>query len=395
VIVVASVGGEIADALSFAFGMFWEILWALILGFALSSAVQAVVSKGEMRRLLPDDSPRSLGIACGLGAASSSCSYAAVALARSLFRKGADFTASMAFEFASTNLVIELGIIMALLLGWQFTLGEFVGGPLMIVLMALLFRVFLKRRLVEEAREQADRGVLGRMEGHAEMDMSVQERGPLWRRLTSPQGFTATANYFVMDWAAIWIDIVGGLLIAGALAAWVPDSSWQSLFLEHHATLAKFWGPLIGPVVAIISFVCSIGNVPLAAVLWNGGISFGGVLAFIFADLIVLPILDIYRRYYGWRVAGFLLATFYVAMVAAGLIVEFVFDGLNLIPSERKAKVIEASVTLNYTTLLNIVFLVLGATLVWRYFSRGGGLRMLRMMNAPMAHEHAHEHGHV
>ena len=392
---LASVGGELVQALSFAFGMFWEILWAMILGFALSGAVQALVSKEEMRRLLPDDSPRSLSIAAGLGAASSSCSYAAVALARSLFRKGADFTAAMAFEFASTNLVIELGIIMALLLGWQFTLGEFVGGPLMIVLMALVFRVFLKRGLVDEALANADRGVLGRMEGHAEMDMSVHERGPLWRRLTSPRGFTATANNFVMDWAAIWIDIVGGLLIAGAFAAWVPDSWWQSLFLENHHTLAKFWGPIIGPVVAIISFVCSIGNVPLAAVLWNGGISFGGVLAFIFADLIVLPILDIYRKYYGWRVAGFLLLSFYATMVVAGLIVEFVFDGLGLIPSERNAKVIEASVTLNYTTILNIVFLALGALLLWRYFTRGGGLRMLKMMNAPMAHEHAHGHGHA
>src|SRR5213592_3872598 len=355
--VAADLIDSIVDALSFAFGMFWEILWALILGFALSGAVQAVVSKGEMRRLLPDNSPRSLGIACGLGAASSSCSYAAVALARSLFRKGADFTAAMAFEFASTNLVIELGILIALLLGWQFTLGEFIGGPLMIVLMALLFRVFLKRRLVEDAREHADRGVLGRMEGHAEMDMSVHERGPIWRRLTSPQGFTATANYFVMDWAAIWIDIFGGLLIAGALAAWVPDSWWQSLFLENHHTLAKFWGPIIGPVVAIISFVCSIGNVPLAAVLWNGGISFGGVLAFIFADLIVAPIINIYRKYYGWRMAGFLLATFYATMVAAGLIVEFLFQGLSLVPTERNAKVVEASVTWNYTTVLNIVFL--------------------------------------
>jgi hypothetical protein len=393
--VLASVGAEIVQALSFAFGMFWEILWALILGFALSGVVQAVVSKGEMRRLLPDDSPRSLGIACGLGAASSSCSYAAVALARSLFRKGADFTAAMAFEFASTNLVIELGIIMALLLGWQFTLGEFVGGPLMIVLMALLFRVFLKRRLIEEAREEADRGVLGRMEGHAEMDMSVHARGPLWRRLRSPQGFTATANYFVMDVAAIWVDIVGGLLIAGSLAAWVPDSWWQSLFLENHDTLAKLWGPVIGPIVAIISFVCSIGYVPLAAVLWNGGISFGGVLAFIFADLIVLPILDIYRKYYGWKMAGFLLVTFYAAMVGASLIVEFLFDALGLIPSERNAKVVEASVTWNYTTVLNIVFLGLAALLVWRYFARGGGLAMLKMMNAPVAQEHAHEHGHA
>jgi uncharacterized membrane protein YraQ (UPF0718 family) len=384
--------GEITDALSFAFGMFWEILWALILGFTLSAVVQAVVSKGEMRRLLPDDSPRSLGIASGLGAASSSCSYAAVALARSLFRKGANFTAAMAFEFASTNLVIELGVIMALILGWQFTLGEFVGGPLMIVLLALVFRVFLKQQLVDEAREQADRGLVGRMEGHAEMDMSVPRTGSIWRRLRSPAGFTATANYFVMDWAAIWIDIFGGLLIAGALAAWVPESWWQAIFLEHHPTLAKIWGPLIGPVVAIISFVCSIGNVPLAAVLWNGGISFGGVLAFIFADLIVLPILDIYRKYYGWRMAGFLLVTFYATMAAAGLAVELLFQTLGLVPAERDAKVVEASVTWNYTTVLNIVFLCLAAALVWR-FLRTGGLPMLRMMNRP-EQAHAHAHGH-
>jgi uncharacterized membrane protein YraQ (UPF0718 family) len=383
---------ELADALSFAFGMFWEILWALILGFALSGVVQAVVSKKEMRRLLPDDSPRSLAIASALGAASSSCSYAAVALARSLFRKGADFTAAMAFEFASTNLVIELGIIMTLLLGWQFTLGEFVGGPLMIVLVALAFRVFLKQHLVEEAREHASRGLLGRMEGHAEMDMAVQEQGSIWRRLRSPAGFTATANNFVMDWAAIWIDIVGGLLIAGALAAWVPESWWQAIFFESHPTFAKFWGPLIGPLVAILSFVCSIGNVPLAAVLWNGGISFGGVLAFIFADLIVLPILDIYRKYYGMKMAAFLLVSFYATMVAAGLIVEFVFDGLGLAPQERNAKVVEASVTFNYTTILNILFLGLAAVLIWRYFRHGGGVRMLKMMNKPMAHGPSHVH---
>ncbi len=383
---------HLADAFSFAFGMFWEILWALILGFALSGAVQAVVSKKEMRRLLPDDSAPTLAVATVLGAASSSCSYAAVALARSLFRRGANFTAAMAFQFASTNLVVELGIIMALLLGWQFTLGEFIGGPLMIVLMALVFRAFLTPRLVDEAQERAELGTLGKMEGHAEMDMSVAEKGPLWRRLASPAGFTATADYFVMDWAAVWIDVFGGLLIAGALAAWVPDSWWQSLFLENHASLAKFWGPIIAPAVAIISFVCSIGNVPLAAVLWNGGISFGGLLAFIFADLIVLPILDIYRKYYGWRMAGFLLATFYATMVGAGLIAEFLFDGLGLTPTARDAKVVKASVNWNYTTMLNIVFLTFAALLLWRYFRLGGGIRMLRMMDKPMAHGHGQGH---
>jgi uncharacterized protein len=374
----------LGHALSLAAAMAWEILWALILGFAVSGAVQAVVSKAEMSRLLPDDSPRSLGIACGLGAASSSCSYAAVAMARSVFRKGADFTAAMAFEFASTNLVVELGIILAVLLGWQFTAAEFLGGPLMIVLLALLFRAFLTPAIVQAARAQADKGLAGVMEGHAAMDMSVTE-GSIWSRITSPQGFTAISHSFVMDWASIWKDIAGGLLIAGALGAWVPEGFWQAFFLTDHPLLARLWGPLVGPVVAMSSFVCSIGNVPLAAVLWNGGISFGGVIAFIFADLIVLPILNIYRKYYGSRMSLFLLGTFYLTMAAAGLAVDLVFEALGLVPSARNAKVVQASITLNYTTVLNLIFLVLAGVLVVR-FLRTGGPEMLRMMSIPSDH---------
>jgi uncharacterized membrane protein YraQ (UPF0718 family) len=229
------------------------------------------------------------------------------------------------------------------------------------------------------------------MEGHAEMDMSAGGEGSWWRRLRSDRGFTATADYFVMDWAAIWRDIAIGLLVAGALAAWVPDSWWQSLFLVDHPTAAKIWGPIIGPLVAVISFVCSVGNVPLAAVLWNGGISFGGVLAFIFADLLILPILHIYKKYYGWKMAGFLLVTFYVTMVAAGLIVEFVFQGIGIERTARNANVMEASVTWNYTTVLNIVFLSLAAVLVWRYFRYGGGWKMLKMMDEPMTEQHEHK----
>jgi uncharacterized membrane protein YraQ (UPF0718 family) len=382
------------DALSFAFGMGWEILWALILGFALSGAVQAVVSKREMRRLLPDSSARSLAIATALGAASSSCSYAAVALARSLFRKGADFISAIAFEIASTNLVIELGIIMALVLGWQFTAAEFVGGPIIIVIATLLLRRVVRPRVLEAARRQADRGLRGSMENHATMDMSVQSEGPLLRRLVSPQGISATASYFVMDWAAVLRDIVGGLLIAGAFAAWVPDSVWRGVFLEHHATLSVIWGPLIGPLVAIVSFVCSIGNVPLAAVLWNGGISFGGVISFIYADLLILPILDIYRRYYGLRMTMILSGVLYTSMVAAGLIVDLAFRALGLVPTGRHAKVVEASVTLNYTTLLNVIFLALAGVFVWRFLATGG-LPMLRRMNdAEATGGDAHE-GHV
>jgi len=370
------------QALTMAFAMGWQILWPLILGFTLSGIVQAVVSHSEMRRLLPDDRPRSIAIALGLGAASSSCSYVAVALARSVFRKGANFTAAMAFELASTNLVLELTIIIIVLMGWQFALAEFVGAPIMVAALVLLFRLFLSQRLIREAKEQADRGVSGRMEGHAEMDMAVTEGGSLWQRITSDGGRTAISHYFVMDWASVWMDIVGGLLIAGALAAWVPNEFWQAFFFADHPLLAKIWGPLIGPIVAIISFVCSVGNIPLAAVLWNGGISFGGVIAFIFADLIVLPILDIYRKYYGLKMAAFLLVTFYAAMAVAAFVVEIAFGSLGLIPQGRNALVVEAAITWNYTTWLNIIFLLLAAALV-RRFMRTGGPEMLRMMNAP------------
>ena len=370
----------VVHALSVAFGMTWEILWPLVLGFTLSGIVQAVVSKREMTRLLPDDSIRSLAVASGLGAASSSCSYAAVALARSLFRRGANFTSAMAFEFASTNLVIELGILLAVLIAWQFTAAEFVGGIVMIAILAVIFRLALSPSLVEEARVNAERGRTGRMEGHAEMDMSISE-GSIVSRLFSDRGFTATSHSFVMDWASIWMDITIGLLIAGALAAWVPESFWQAFFFVDHPLIAKLWGPLVGPLVAMLSFVCSIGNVPLAAVLWNGGISFGGAISFIFADLIVIPILRIYRKYYGRRMTLFLFVTFYITMATAGLVVEILFGALGLIPAERNAQVIEASVSWNYTTVLNLFFLTIAAVLVVR-FLRTGGPAMLRAMSA-------------
>jgi hypothetical protein len=389
VIVGASVLSGIGHALSLAASMTWEILWALILGFALAAVVQAVVRKSEVVKLLGDDRPRTLAIASGLGVASSSCSYAAVALARSLFRKGASFTAAMAFEIASTNLVVELGIILALLIAWQFTVAEFVGGPIMIVLLAVAFRLFLRQRLLESAREQADRGLAGSMEGHAAMDMSIQTSGPIWRRLRSPGASTAVSHIFVMEWAAVIRDIAIGLLIAGAIGAWVPDSFWRHFFLTAHPLAAKLWGPIIGPIVSMLSFVCSIGNVPLAGVLWNGGISFGGVVAFIFADLIILPILNIYRKYYGTRMMLFILGTFYATMVLAGYTIEFLFGALGLIPSARHAKVEETSITLNYTSVLNIVFLALAAVLVYR-FVRTGGIPMLRTMGGGPEHDADH-----
>jgi uncharacterized membrane protein YraQ (UPF0718 family) len=395
-----SIVHALGQALVEAFNMFWQVLWPLVLGFGLSAIVQALVSHRTLARLLGDESPRSLTRATLFGAASSSCSYAAVALARSLFRKGASFTAAMVFELASTNLVIELGLILIVLMGWQFAAAEYAGGIIMVVLIALIFRLTLTPRLVQRARAQAARGRLGRMEGHAAMDMSV-EGGSFTARLLSGRGYTAVSHLFVMDWASVWTDVLLGFLIAGALAVWVPESFWQAFFATGNPTLAKIIGPLVGPLVAILSFVCSVGNVPLAAVLWRGGISFGGVVSFIFADLIVLPILDIYRKYYGGRVALYILGTFYITMAAAGYAIELLFGALGIIPTDRSVAAISEGPAWNYTTVLNIVFLAIAAALVVR-FLRTGGPAMLRMMSAPMDNtvgemghaEHVHPAGH-
>jgi uncharacterized membrane protein YraQ (UPF0718 family) len=389
-----SILNAVVDALKMTGSMTWQITWSLIFGFALSAVVQAVVRRGAISRLLGDARPATLARATGLGMASSSCSYAAVALARSLFRKGASFTAAIVFELASTNLVIELGIIMALLLGWQFTLAEFVGGPIIIVLMALFFRFFVRQRLIEAARGQAEKGVAGSMEGHAAMDMSVHGEGSFAKRLVSRDGFTSVSHIFFMEWAAVIRDIVIGLLIAGAVAAWVPASFWQSLFLTDHPFWSAVWGPVIGPVIAIVSFVCSIGNVPLAAVLYNGGISFGGVISFMFADLIIIPILVIYRKYYGAKMMLVLLGGFYVTMVIGGYLVELLFGAAGLVPDHGQAKIVEATITWNYTTILNIVALVLTAVLLVRFLRTGGGQMLAMMGGGPddMAGMDHHDH---
>ena len=306
---------EIGHALWIAFAMFWEILWPLILGFGLSGVVQAVVSKGEMSKLLPDDSPKTLALATGLGAASSSCSYAAVALARSIFRRGANFTAAMAFELASTNLVAELSIILIVLMGWQFALAEFAGGPLMVAIVAVLFRLFLSRKLVKQAKEQADKGIKGAMEGHAEMDMSVEGRS-FWQRISSPEAITATSHYFVMDWAMVWKDIAGGLLIAGAISAWVPQNFWKTLFLPQ--------------------------------ILWLES--------------------DRFRRRH------FLFGN------GRGCVDHRVCISNSRISSARaKAQVVEASISFNYTTVLNIIFLMVAGFLVIRFLKTGGPKMLAHM----------------
>jgi uncharacterized membrane protein YraQ (UPF0718 family) len=380
----------VLHALQLSFFMLWEVLWPLVLGFLLSAMVETVISKRAVVHVLGKPDLRGALLACGFGAASSSCSYAAVAVARALFRRGASFVNAIIFEFASTNLVFELGLVLLILLGWQFLTAELAGGLLMVVILWILFKLTLRDRLVEEARAQAERGIVGsNMEGHGEMDMSITE-GPFLRRLFSGPAFTAISHYFYMDVYSIYRDLAGGFLIAGALGAWVPNAFWQGFFLTGDPTLNEIWSPLVGPLLSMLSFVCSVGNVPLAAVLWNGGISFGGVVSFIFADLIILPILNIYRKYYGGRMSLYLLAVSYVAMAIAGFLIALAFQGLGLAPQHHRVAVIFATPGWNYTTYLDIASLALLAVLGYRFLTTGGP-GMLRMMAQP-SEMHHHEH---
>jgi uncharacterized membrane protein YraQ (UPF0718 family)/YHS domain-containing protein len=367
----------ILHALQISLFMLWEVFWPLAFGFLLSAMIQTVVSKRAVASALGRPDLKGFVLACGLGAASSSCSYAAVAVARALFRRGASFANAIIFEFASTNLVFELGLVLLILLGWQFVAAEFAGGLLMAVLLWILFKVTLRQKMADDAMRQAEHGVFGSThEAHGEMDVSITD-GPFLSRLFSPRAFTAISHSFFMDLNALYVDLGLGFLIAGALAAWVPNSWWQALFLTNHPTLNEFWSPLIGPVISMLSFVCSVGNVPLAAVLWNGGISFGGVISFIFADLIILPILNIYRKYYGGRMSLYLLGVSYLAMALAGFLVGGAFQLLGLAPTNHHVTVFETHPTWNYTTFLDIAFLVLIAVMAWRFVTTGG-IDMLR-----------------
>ena len=343
---------DIGHSLREGFFMFWATLWALVLGFGLSGAVQSFVSRSQMERRLGRGGPREITRASLLGAASSSCSYAATALAKTLFQRGADFISSMVFMFASTNLVIELGIVIWVLLGWQFALAELVGGVIMIVLFSLLARHVLRRREIGEARARL---------GTADAQASAGPR----RGIRSIAGWADAASYTLADAKMLRKEMAAGYLVAGFLAVLVPVSVWNDVFLTGHGFWTSLQNVVVGPFIAIISFVCSVGNVPLAAALWHGGISFGGVISFIFADLITLPLLLIYRRYYGGRLTLKLLATFWAVMSTAGLTVEYLFRGVGIVPTERPTVIEATSFEWNYTTFLNIVFLCVFAGLWW------------------------------
>jgi uncharacterized protein len=383
---MAQVLPSLAAALEMAFGMFWQIFWGLSLGFLTSSIIEVAISKAEMSRLLPDDSARTLTIATALGAVSSSCSYAAVAMARSIVRRGGNFTAAMVFQLAATNLVVEIGLLLWVLLGWQFAAAEFIGGPIMIVCMTCLFRLFLHHPLEEQAIVQAKKGLLGSMEGHAAMSME-QRTGTWVQRLGSRSGWVEISHAYVMNWQMLWKDISIGILVAGALSAWVPIDLWHQLFLSGSPEFSIIWGALIGPLIAVASFTCSVGNVTLAAVLWAGGLSFGGVAAFMFGDLVILPILNIYRKYYGRKMTLFILVTFYTSMIIAALLVDGIFRSQSWIPDQHRVVTTEATISWNYSTYLNISFGLVAVALVY-VFLRTGGLEMLRMMASEAPHSH-------
>jgi uncharacterized membrane protein YraQ (UPF0718 family) len=342
----------LGQALLLAVGMMWQVGWSLVLGFTLSGLVQTLVSKERMQAVLGRDGIREIAIATGFGAASSSCSYAAAAMSKTLFKKGAALLPSLAFLFSSTNLVLELGIILWLLMGWQFTAAEWIGGLVLIAVMTVLVHITYPRALVEEARRRVDE-TGGHDHGSAE-----GTPGSLFDRLRSPATRLAVAQNASMDFSMLWKDLLVGFLIAGILGVFVPDGAWKSLFLEGGSPGVRLVeNALIGPVIAIFSFVCSIGNVPLAAILWASGISFGGVLAFLYADLIVLPLLDVYRKYYGIRMAAYIFGVFFVTMVISAIVMDGAFSALHLVPVPNRNAVHDLTMfSFNYTFWLNLAF---------------------------------------
>ncbi len=373
-LVLASALGDVGDSAREAFFMFWETLWALVLGFALSGVVQAFVAKEEMQRLLGDHRAPAVARAAGLGMVSSSCSYAASAMAKSLFQKGADFVSAMVFMFASTNLVVELGVVLVVLLGWQFMAAEFVGGLIMIVLLAVLGTFVLQRGSVERARARlADGAASSHDHGHQQ----ALERMPWREKLRSPAAWSDAARYTMADVTMLRRELVIGYGVAGFLAVFVSTSVWNDVFLHGHGIWTTFENVLVGPLIAVVSFVCSIGNVPMAAALWHGGISFGGVISFVFADLIALPLLLVYRKYYGTALTVRLFLWFYAVMACAGAAVEGMFRAAGLVPTTRPATIVATRFEWNYTTVLDIVFIVVFVVLYWLSRNRerfGGGV---------------------
>jgi uncharacterized membrane protein YraQ (UPF0718 family)/YHS domain-containing protein len=349
-----------------AFLMAWTVWWALVFGFAISAIVQAWVPRARVERTLGGAGARPVALATGIGAASSSCSYAAIAIAKSLFQKGSSAASALAFQFASTNLVIELGIVMWVLLGWQFTLAQLIGGLVLIVVMSVSLRLFVSKRLEESARAHAQQADTGHQHHTAGEHMSVRER------FTSVSAWSDVAHNFRNDWTMLYKEITLGFLLAGLIGQ-LHNGFFKALFITHApAGLELVENAIVGPLIAVLSFVCSVGNVPLAAVLWSGGIGFAGVISFIFADLIVLPIVLIYRKYYGTRFTLRIVALMFVTIVIAAVIVSVLFNAAGLVPSLRPTRAdIFSAVKIDYKLFTNLLGLAIFAALFALTMRRG------------------------
>src|SRR5215469_2679130 len=399
-VTLSDVGSFLWRWLLASFAMFWAVLWSLLLGFLVSAMIQAYVPKGGLSTLFGKVGLREIALATGLGAASSSCSYAAAATAKSLFKRGAAFTTAMVFMFASTNLVVELGLVLWRLMGWPFVAAEWIGGLVLIAVFVALAKFLLPKSVIEEGRAVCQVSENGGHE-HDHGDMLAPGE-TLWEKLRSPVGWRYVAHYFQMDWSMLQNDLILGFVIAGLLAIAVPNEWWQHLFVTNAPYVWRtIANALVGPIIAVLSFVCSIGNVPLAAVLWQGGATFGGVVAFLYADLIVLPLIDIYRKYYGWRLALSMTGVFYLSMVIAGIIVQVLFSWAGQIPHVAGNLLTDVEqFSLDYTTVLNVVFVVAVLGLIW-WASRGAGHGHVHaghgtaaMTNGPEPGQEGHDHTH-
>lgn len=346
-----------------AVGLFWTAFWAFGLGYTISSAIQVFVTRARMRRSMGETGPKSVALGTLFGFISSSCSFAALATTRSLFAKGAGLVPSLAFLLASTNLVIELGIVISVFLAWQFVVAEYVGGLLLILLTWLAVRLWCPERTVAAARDKARAA-----EGEDESEV------PDWKALiASREGWARVATKYVMEWKMVWKDVTVGFTVAGIVAAFVPRRFFETLFVGSGSADPALWQlvtqAVVGPVAAFFTFIGSMGNIPLAAVLYSNGVSFAGVVAFIFSDLVVFPVLRIQAAYYGWRMAGYILAVFLFALVVAAVTLHAAFAGLGILPDPSTARSVvdRTFFALDYTAALNAVFIVLSiGAVAWK-----------------------------
>jgi uncharacterized membrane protein YraQ (UPF0718 family) len=354
-----------SEAAFTAVGFFWMALWAFILGYIISSMIQIFVTEKRMQKTMGKDESKSILLGTFFGFISSSCSFAALASTKSLFKKGASFVSSLAFLLASTNLVIELGIIISIFLGWQFVVGEYLGGILLILICWILIRIINPKKLVEKARQNLENDENDEIKDSKDWNKQIQ-REESWARV---------AKKYKMEWQMVWKDVTLGFTIAGIVAAFVPDSFFQTLFINSGQGKIDFTffeilqHIIVGPFAAFLTFIGSMGNIPLAALLFGKGVSFAGVMAFIFSDLVVFPVLRINAKYYGWKMSFFIVFLLFSALIGTSLVLHYGFDLFNILPDPSQVKIQDSDYfKLDYTFYLNLAFLAISSYLIYLGF---------------------------